>query len=111
MKLSEIIKALEDGKDVKVYAHAYYTAQYYKERKRDCIDEILNDIACNRTFEIVEPNKVVEITGWYDGYGWPSVSDGWNFAGLKMEDDTHKITFEVDKDNKPICETIKMIEL
>ena len=107
MKLSEIIKAIEDGKTVMADNHSSYSAEYYKEDKLHCIGNIINDIACGRSFEIIEPNKVDEMYGRY--------LKSYNYFGFDEEishiNDTHKITFEVDKDNNPICETIKMIEL
>ena len=107
LKLSEIIKAIEDGRTVKTDCHDFYDAEYFKQDKHHCISNIINDIACGRSFEIIEPNKVVEVWGHiYKQDGYPS----WRFS-FKKNADTHKITFEVDKDNKPICETIKMIEL
>lgn len=107
MKLSEIIKALEEGKTVKADNLFFYNTEYYKDDKLHCIGNILNDIACNKTFEIVEPNKVVEVYGRY----FKSYME-WSFnEAISLGEDTHKITFEVDKDNNPICETIKMIEL
>lgn len=100
LKPSEVLKALEQKRpivDVKT-KQVYFSDQY---------KTVLLRLANNKEFSILQKEHgVVRMTGLsHSGECWDFSQFGYSITG------THSITFSVDEEGNPICDTIKMEKL
>ena len=99
LKLWEVLKALDEGKEIEFYNGEYWNLS--RNHTASSIEERINIGTIYRIKPEVEAKEFL---------GYVKIDEMFFCIGEQEPVDTHKITIEFE-DGEPICESIKMSKL
>lgn len=105
-QIKEVLDAFDEGKEIEFYSPT--SGEWTKDTDidSDCKEDLLCALAQGYKYRVKPEPKKIEL--------YTSIEETFEFEAcsiFKCKNDTHKLTYLLDENNEPICESVKLEKL